>query len=59
MIMQLKCEDYGNRWDGCHPRVAGFRSHREFLIYLGWLRLYRKIHPATEKKLQLAGSNYD
>jgi hypothetical protein len=42
MRAQLQDEVGGVRLDRREVRAGGFRSYREFLIYLGWLRLYRR-----------------
>jgi hypothetical protein len=46
-----KSEVRAQRWT---RQSGGFRSHRDFLIYLGWLRLFHKVYEGSSEPLEMA-----
>lgn len=57
MIQRWKHDNREAGSDRVAARTGRFRSYREFLIYLGWLRLFRKVHPESEEELRTFGNH--
>jgi hypothetical protein len=54
MIQRCKTEKSEVRAQRWARQSGGFRSHREFLIYLGWLRLFHKVYEGAPEPLEMA-----